>query len=72
MVEVHRVTVKKGEVFIPISTLFLTFNQPEITAADPSKTAPSKVDSRHGSPARRLLLQGVRTIVMNGASVRID
>ena len=30
--EVHRVTVKKGEVVVPTSTLFLTFNRPDMPA----------------------------------------
>ena len=41
-------------------------------SADPSKTAPSKVRSKSGSPKRRSSLQGVRTMVVDGASVRID
>ena len=32
VVEVHRVTVKKGEVFVPTSTLFLMFNRPDMPA----------------------------------------
>ena len=32
VVEVHRVTVKKGEVVVPTSTLFLTFNRPDMPA----------------------------------------
>ena len=32
VVEVHRVTVKKGEVITPTNTLFLTFNRPDMPA----------------------------------------
>ena len=44
-------------------------------SADPSKTASTKVlkvDVRPGSTARKSSLQGVRRIVMDGASVKIN